>query len=158
MACMQVYSNNVMENAKWVPKEVIPIPAYNSDTRPPDFAILSWWWINNIVPKVYLLIVLLYRLKTTLPLIHVCGVINTGGGVSIQVAYSNSWRLVQCWRPFATAWAPASPIPLYPTLYMNNKTYYHNSWSRIHVTNGCIRIHNYNTCAWTMTMYYARGT
>ena len=86
---------------------------------------LSWWWINNIV--------LLYRL---------CGVINTGGGVSIQVAYINSWRLVQCWRLFARAWAPASPILLDPTLYVNNNTYYHNSWYRIHVTNGCIRIVN----------------
>ena len=60
-----------MENAKWVPKGVIPIPACNSDTRPPDFAIFGW--INNIV--------LLYRL---------CGVFNTGGGVSIQVTYFSS--------------------------------------------------------------------
>ena len=44
-----------------------------------------------------------------------------GNGILIQVAYSNSWRLVQCWRHFARAWAPASPIPLYLTLYVNSK-------------------------------------
>ena len=32
--------------------------------------MISYWWINNII-------VLLYTLKATLPLVHVCGVINT---------------------------------------------------------------------------------
>ena len=36
--------------------------------------------------------------------------------------------------------ARAAPILLYPTLYVSKTTYCHNSWSRIHVTNGCIRI------------------
>ena len=39
MACVQVCSNNVMEDTKWVPKEVIPISAFSSDTRPPEFTI-----------------------------------------------------------------------------------------------------------------------
>ena len=38
-----------------------------------------------------------------------------------RITYSNSRRLVQCWRPPARAWAPASPT-LFPwRLYVKNK-------------------------------------
>ena len=38
------------------------------------------------------------------------------------MTYSNVWRLVQCWRALARAWAPAVPTLFPSRLYMNNKT------------------------------------
>ena len=38
------------------------------------------------------------------------------------MTYFNVWRLVQCWRAPATAWAPAAPMLFTSRLYMNNKT------------------------------------
>ena len=39
-----------------------------------------------------------------------------------QITYSNSWRLVQCWRPSARALAPSPPMLLPISLHVNKWT------------------------------------
>ena len=40
-----------------------------------------------------------------------------------HITYNNSLRLVQCWRPSARAWAPATPMLLSIRLHVNSNTY-----------------------------------
>ena len=76
----------------------------------------------------------LYSTKhTTIPtssLFKYCTWIDTQSIVMVntQITYSNFWRLVQCWKLSARAWAPATPMlfPLRLCEQQNTLTYHHN--------------------------------